>query len=161
MKQVIIMSGVSGSGKSTSAAKLASKLGDVLIVSADNFFNTDEGYMFDPSKLPQAHQDCFRRYLNALGWDDTGVSIPYNTIVVDNTNLSAWEISPYLQAGETSGYKVKIVRVNADEKLAWERNVHNVPGSVYNRQLLSFRKKNIMPWWNVVDIESGEDIPLG
>lgn len=62
MRRVIVMSGVSGSGKSTHAEKLA-KVNDGTIVSADQFFERTDGYLFDPSKLGEVRAFCFRRFI--------------------------------------------------------------------------------------------------
>lgn len=161
-KQVIILSGISGSGKSTLAIELSVELGlsNTLVVSADNFFRTSKGYKFDPSRLSEAHQDCFRRYLTALGWTG-GRSIPtdrYATVIVDNTNLNAYEISPYALAAEASGYKVSIIRVHCDPDEAFERNIHGVPLEVANRQFTAFAKRDVLPWWNVQEMSSIEEI---
>lgn len=82
-----ILSGVSGSGKTTRAQAVYSSH---LRKSADEFFFNPKTrqYEFDPTKLQEAHADCLNRFMKALayGWP----------IVIDNTNCSAWEISPYV-----------------------------------------------------------------
>jgi len=61
MSVMIIMSGVSGSGKSSCALKHQGlDLTNVKICSADNYFvDEDTGeYVFDPSQLGRAHRAC-------------------------------------------------------------------------------------------------------
>lgn len=48
-----LIRGASGSGKNTLAAKLGCP-----VVEADMFFQTDEGYKYDPSRIKQAHAWC-------------------------------------------------------------------------------------------------------
>lgn len=121
----IILSGPSGFGKSTLAEKLKAAVpeGQSFICSADNFF-VDEGgfYAFDPKLLPQAHKECWLDFLNV-------VSFRTPLVIVDNTNLSGWEISPYTHAS-AMGYDTKIMKLACDTKVAAARNVHGVPAKV-------------------------------
>jgi hypothetical protein len=87
----IILSGPSGFGKSTLAAKLAGTVGEgkSFICSADNFFVNEGGfYEFDPKLLPQAHKECYLDFINVVNFRTP-------LVIVDNTNLSGWEIAPY------------------------------------------------------------------
>lgn len=150
--KVIILSGLPGSGKSTWWKK---HYPSAMVVSADGFmreqaklkgFDYDNGGEgFDRTILPAAHQNCFRRFLVALGAE-------FETIVVDNTNLSAWEIAPYMLAGESYGYSVEIVRIHCDAGKAASRNVHGVPAHAYPTLLARFNSRDILPWWKVSEI---------
>ena len=110
-----------------------------MVCSADDFFVTDEGvYLFDPKKLPQAHQVCMRKFLDA-----TAARKPL--IAVDNTAISLWECSPYVSVAEALGYAVEIVRVDADLEICAARNTHNVPIEAVRRMAARFEKS--LPWW--------------
>ena len=102
---VRIYSGLPGSGKTTLGKAECDQ-----VFEADQFFVNDRTglYTFDPSKLSEAHAWCFRRFLTELMADDNSV------VGVTNTNVSAWEISPYYQGALAFGREVKIIRVNCD-----------------------------------------------
>ena len=87
--KVYILRGVSGSGKSTEAMRLASNNKDI-ICSADDYFMKNGEYKFDPSKLGEAHGECLAKF-RAL------VKAGAETIIVDNTNTQWWEIRPYYE----------------------------------------------------------------
>ncbi len=117
-----ILRGISGSGKSTLAAQLAGKHG--VVFSADAFFMTPDGvYQFDSRRLEDAHQWNQERSFAAM-------KSKKSPIVIDNTNLRAWEAKPYVVKGLENGYKVEIVEPNTPwkkdpvqlaKKNVWER----------------------------------------
>lgn len=140
MKQVIILRGISGSGKSTHGRRLAGDRG--VICSADDFFMVDGEYKFDFGKLQDAHSACFRKFLAAL---EAGTE----TVIVDNTNTQAWEISPYKLAGESFGYSVKIVEVKCDPEVAAARNTHGVPREGVLKMAARMAAEQLPPRWKV------------
>lgn len=105
-KRLIVMRGVSGSGKSTVAAKIARETGG-LVLSTDDFFEKDGRYEFDPRLLPQNHAKNQGRAQKAM---EMGVS----PIIIDNTNTEAWEMKPYVQAAIGHGYEVEIIEPGSD-----------------------------------------------
>jgi len=120
MKRVIIMRGISGSGKSYHARQHKKSSENAAIVSADDYFMVGSQYRFDPSKLGEAHTDCMRKFLYAI---NTG----YETIVVDNTNLRLHELNPYRMVALAMGYDVEIYHVIAPISVALKRGQHSVP----------------------------------
>jgi len=132
MKQCIIMQGVSGSGKSTLARKLINEhwkaYGDGKIVSVDYYWTSDGGqYEFDPKRLPEAHAQCLRQFVDAVKWQRM-------MIIVDNPNTTVEEIAPYYAVAEAYGYETKILYVYCDHETAAARNVHSVPSKVVMAQ---------------------------
>lgn len=123
IKQVKVMRGIQGSGKSTYAKLLRQcsyEAGELpLIVSADDFFVGHNGYKFDPTKLGEAHKWCMQRFLQAL---KDGMS----PVIVDNTNINLEDISPYVAVGQALDYDVEIIQVNTPPEIAASRNVHGV-----------------------------------
>lgn len=84
---LVIMRGVPGSGKSSLARKLQ---GNGVVLSTDDYFTNNYGdYYFDPRTLPEAHSWNQRRA-------DREMKASTNPIVIDNTNLEAWEMQPYV-----------------------------------------------------------------
>lgn len=139
VKRVIIMRGVSGSGKSTYAKK---QFPNSTIVSADLYFERNGTYTFDRTKLPYAHQWCWKQFFEAVQRGD-------QTIVVDNTNTSVAEISPYILPAEAYGYSVEIITLEVDPATAAKRNIHQVSEEGVKRQFdrLVKEQKLFPPRW--------------
>jgi predicted kinase len=125
-KNVIILRGVSGSGKSTFASMLARHNNGAVVVTADDYFTSGNGlYEFEASKLGAAHFQCFNRFQDAL------FDPQVNTIIVANTNTSPADFKNYVHAAETYGATVTYVVL---ENRHGNNDVHNVPSEVKERQ---------------------------
>ncbi|MCC7522691.1 AAA family ATPase [Candidatus Uhrbacteria bacterium] len=109
--RVTVLRGISGAGKSTWVKQHAA---DARIVSADRFFIVDGEYRFDPSKLQENHGKCFRAFMDAIRSGE-----PH--IVVDNTNIEAWEYSPYVIAAEAFGYVVELLTLDCTVEASLSR----------------------------------------
>lgn len=144
--KVVILSGIPGSGKSTLAQSLR-VTPDVVVCSADDLFVENGVYRFDLAKLGHAHRACWRKFQRAL---QDGLEL----VVVDNTNLSAAEIAPYVLPAEAWGYQVEIVRVHCDPAVAFARQTHGVPAEGFARMVEAFNKRDVMPWWSVEDVDA-------
>ena len=156
------MRAIPGSGKSIFAKRLMSKAQaenkTAIICSADDFFiELGKGqYKFDPSKIADAHKHCFRKFIQAI-------QNKIDLIIVDNTNLSAWELSPYKAYAEDQDYDFAINEIKADPDLAFKRQEHGVPLAAHQRMTQSLEQEFIPPWWakeNIVSktSEAGEPI---
>ncbi len=119
---LVVVRGLPGSGKTTLGKRIAVELGATL-VEADHFFEVDGEYRFEPARLPDAHAQCFSRAMASLA---SGRSV-----VVCNTGLSAWEISPYLLLASASGVAAEVITLRVEPELAASRCTHGVPPSVY------------------------------
>lgn len=109
---VIILRGISGSGKSTWAKK---EYPTATIASADHYFlQADGSYLFDGAKLQDAHTACFRTFIDALIRKDA-------VVIVDNTNVELWEITPYSLAAQAFGYTVQLITFVCDPDVAIAR----------------------------------------
>jgi predicted kinase len=139
MKTVHIMCGISGSGKTTYAK---SNFPEAQVVSADHYFTKPEGYLFDPSKLPNTHAECLRRYVQL-------VSSGTPDIVVDNTNTRSLEIAPYSALALAYGYTLDIIVLKCNPVLAHMRNVHDVPFLAIQAQAARIKRllRDCPPWW--------------
>ena len=151
MKKVIILSGVSGSGKSTLIAHyLVNHKSTFKIVSADNYFYKGADYCFDPSKLGEAHAQCFREFIEGMttNWKDDD-----HVIFVDNTNTTEVEIAPYVLGAQAFGYDVEIQTIFMNHmdrylELFAKRNAHGVPLRGIEQQYKNLCNRKLPPWWN-------------
>jgi predicted kinase len=145
MGKVIILSGVSGSGKSTVAAGIYG----LPVVSADHYFMVEGEYRFYASRLGEAHGACFREFVRLL---QAGRSV-----VVDNTNTTAIEIAPYVLGAQAYGYECRIVTVVVPESrlhAAAERNRHGVSLDVIRAQYERLQRRELPPWWAQETVEA-------
>ena len=131
-QKLIIMRGISGSGKSTKARELKGNgvihsTDDVISSMGDyNTFFTDMMKNKDFSPLQKAHQTNLK---NAIDSMKNGVS----PVIIDNTNLAPWEAKAYVKAALEMGLddeNIEIVNIGTGgasaEELA-KRNTHGVP----------------------------------
>jgi len=128
-KELVVIRGIPGSGKSTLAKELG-KGGKVF--SSDDFFMVNGRYQFDVAFQGEAHlwnQGRVRRAMRE------GVS----PIVVDNTNVTLGEISPYKKLASENGYTVRYAEPDTPWKFdvdeLTKRNTHKVPKDVIQRML--------------------------
>ena len=117
---LILLRGLPGSGKST-LAKVILQLpsnAEPEVLSADDFFVTDSGeYIFDATKLKEAHQYCQFRCSERMRQQKA-------KIVVANTFTQEWEMDEYLKMAERYNYRVHTVVV---ENRHGNQNIHGVP----------------------------------
>lgn len=141
MKQVIIMRGIPGSGKTTEAKRWASLVPGSIIVSSDDYMYAG-GQDFDHTRLEFCHEQCQRDFEEFLR-----VGMPL--VIVDNTNTTFSSMVPYVQKAEAYGYAFTILQINVDPKEAFERGTHKVPLAtveMFARRLSSERTPST---WNV------------
>ena len=113
MKKLFLVRGVPGSGKSTFAEEICSK-----VVAADDYFvdAITKEYKFNPKKLKDAHRYCKLKTRSIM---EKGVDV-----AVANTFTREWEMQDYYALAEEFGYMVFSVIV---ENRHGGKNVHNVP----------------------------------
>jgi len=115
MKTLILLRGLPNSGKSTLARLLAP---NSKFEADDYFYDKNNIYRFDPTKLKQAHGKC---QTNTRECMKLGL---HETIVVSNTFTEEWEMSPYFTLAKDYGYRVQTV---ITEKRHDGDNGNNVP----------------------------------
>ena len=135
-KLLILLRGVSGSGKSTFAKKYQGGF----IFSTDDFFMQDGIYKFDPEKIKYYHELNVLRTENAMKQGMTPITI-------DNTNLKAWEMKPYVELADKYGYKIKIHEtdlIDVDELLKRQelrKNIgKNLPRDVLQKMVDGYQR---------------------
>lgn len=151
MRQVVILSGVSGAGKSTYAEKLLTETQGIK-VSADHYFMWEDMYKFDPTKLGEAHADCFRRFISHLQ-----APFSWSCVVVDNTNTTVEEIAPYILGAQAFDYQAEVrtlwvpARYTAAQLAA--RCIHGVSAGAIQKQRDRLQKRKLPPFWKSTNIQ--------
>ena len=117
MKQLILLRGLPGSGKSTFAKTLGG-----IHIEADQYFMRDGVYEFDASQIKNAHNYCQSQ---TRAWMTHNVnSITPDRIIVSNTFTQEWEMDAYFEMAKEFGYQVFSLVV---ENRHGGMNVHGCP----------------------------------
>ena len=135
-KQLILMRGISGTGKSTVAKNL---VGNGEIFSTDDFFMQNGVYDFDGSKIGHYHKLNQERTEEAM---KNGVS----PIVIDNTLTQAWEGAEYVRLADKYDYSVRIEELpvpDIDELMKRQESRKSInkalPREVVERMIKKFK----------------------
>ena len=94
-KNLILVRGVSGSGKSTFAEEFLFPIS--LLISTDDFFMVNGEYQFNPELLPENHLKCIKSVESEMEHPQQDIC---PNIVVHNTFTKAWEIEPYKELAD-------------------------------------------------------------
>ena len=125
MNNLILVRGVSGSGKST----IAPMFENAVLVSTDDFFLDEYGeYIFDANSLVINHQFC-QLAVRMMMQDDEKLIVVHNTFTAD------WEMDAYFDLAKEHGYAVHTIIV---ENRHGSKNVHDVPQDVVKAQIERF-----------------------
>tara|TARA_R100000781_G_scaffold3891_1_gene5131 strand:- start:918 stop:1382 length:465 start_codon:yes stop_codon:yes gene_type:complete len=116
MKQLIIMQGISGSGKST-FVKAFKKKNDIVLSTDDYFIDDDGNYNFDESKLKEYHMKTFTECVNKMQDTNRPEKVIKGilgdvTIWLDNTNCKNKDVDPYISVAKLNGFKVFHIRAD-------------------------------------------------
>lgn len=157
MNYLICNRGLPGSGKSYLAARTKEyheKLGNtVFIFSTDDFWGIPYNYI--PEKLREAHLWNQNRFLQKMIQLSTPpkrvveLGFPQNdkdnVVIIDNTNVQAWELRPYVTAGVNLGWAVSIEEPctpwSFDPEECAKRNSHGVPLETIKAMLNRWEKE--------------------
>ena len=114
-KDLIIIRGVPGSGKSTVAEIMKGNSG--IICTTDDFYMVNGEYKFDPTKIAENHQK---------NWElaDNSMKIGISPVIIANTNTTPKEWKKYEESAKKYGYRVHHIIV---ENRHGGKNEHGVP----------------------------------
>lgn len=124
---LIIVRGIPGSGKSTLAKKLCALLG-AEHYETDMFFEQTGEYIFDPTKLAEAHAWCFDRVKESLS---SG-----KLTMVSNTFCQDVHMKPYMELTR----KHIVIQLNTSYG-----SVHGVPSYAIERMQEQLKASEIIP----------------
>ena len=124
-KQLYIMRGPPGSGKSRRAADILQKHGGQ-IFSTDDYWMRNGVYTFNMSRLSEAHRVTRAKTFAAMR---SGIS----PIIIDNCNMTRSEARPYALEGRRLNYDVEIVESNS----RWWKEFQHKVVAIPDRQFAS------------------------
>ncbi|XP_071072989.1 NEDD4-binding protein 2 [Dasypus novemcinctus] len=134
---LVLLRGLPGSGKSFLARTLQEDNPAGVILSTDDYFYINGQYQFDVKYLGEAHEWNQNRAKEAF---EKKVS----PIIIDNTNLQAWEMKPYVALSQKHKYKVFFREPDTwwkfkPKELA-RRNIHGVSKEKITRMLENYQR---------------------
>jgi len=167
IKLLVILRGVSGSGKTTISEGLENSLyvafekmgfddewtnNTFRTCSNDNYFTDEDGnYNFNGSEIPDAIEYCRAEFDDAIG---EGA----NLIVLDNTNMVKRHYEDYIKEAKMYDYKVVQICTHTTEiskdvaEAFFARNVHGVPMHSIVRQLSYYENDSSLERFCVDDV---------
>ncbi|XP_007945335.1 NEDD4-binding protein 2 [Orycteropus afer afer] len=134
---LVLLRGLPGSGKSFLARTLREDNPSGVILSTDDYFYINGQYQFDVKYLREAHEWNQHRAKEAF---EKKVS----PVIIDNTNLQAWEMRPYVTLSQKHKYKVLFREPDTwwkfkPKELA-RRNIHGVSKEKIIRMLEHYQR---------------------
>lgn len=117
--QCIFIRGLPGSGKSTLAQQYAA-LGYIHLEADMYFIQPDGTYVYDASRIKDAHTWCKRAMVSELQYN--------RRIVVSNTFTTTWELESYRSAAVCYTRSIGVIVCRG----TWD-NIHNVPQHILER----------------------------
>ncbi|XP_027542555.1 NEDD4-binding protein 2 isoform X5 [Neopelma chrysocephalum] len=134
---LVLLRGVPGSGKSYLARNILEDNPGGIILSTDDYFNKHGQYHYDPNCLGEAHDWNRKRAKEAF---EMGIS----PIIIDNTNIQAWEMKPYITLAQQFKYKVTFREPDTwwkfKPKELERRNIHGVSKEKIKRMLERYER---------------------
>ncbi|NXK59369.1 N4BP2 protein, partial [Sylvietta virens] len=129
---LVLLRGVPGSGKSYLARNLLEDNPGGIILSTDDYFYKHGQYHYDPDCLGEAHDWNRKRAKEAF-------EMRISPIIIDNTNIQAWEMKPYVTLAQQFKYKVMFREPDTwwkfKPKELERRNIHGVSKEKIKRML--------------------------
>jgi predicted kinase len=151
-----IMRGIPGSGKSTEAEN---RVGNGVIHSTDNLIEAQGDYkeffqkMIETGNFGELHKMHTQNLNNAKKSMEMGVS----PVIIDNTNIKAWEPKAYVEHALSLGYDDKNINFidvgdggQTAEVLA-QRNTHGVPLDKIKQMIASHKSVGELTVEKVID----------
>lgn len=119
-KEIVLIRGLPGTGKSTLAKQIVAENKGYHHVEADTYFIGDDGYVFNPSKIKDAHIYC-----QAMTADLIKAN---RSVVVSNTFSQFWEMKPYYRIASEYGVSVRVITMYEEYG-----SIHNVPEDIIQK----------------------------
>lgn len=144
IKQMILVRGIPGSGKSYFSKQLVEQYPEALEhFEADMFFEASGAYQFDPKLLSLAHDWCQSNAAYAL--------LAGKSVIVSNTFTRQWELDTYFAIAANLEVPISIVEMKTEYG-----SVHGIPGDKLERmktrwQDLSDENKSMLKQYIIIE----------
>lgn len=152
-RQVVVMQGLPGAGKSTIARKLKhefiSENQECHIFSSDSFHMENGVYTYKQERAAKAHGRCLHMYARFLMANIPDTLDPHRLLIIDNTNTTVAEIAPYIALAHAFDWRAHVLRVSCDVETAVVRNTHGVPMSTLIKMQANIWQFNPPAWWEI------------
>ncbi|OCT99444.1 NEDD4-binding protein 2 [Xenopus laevis] len=156
-KVLILLRGAPGSGKTTSARMLLQQNQLGIKLSTDDYFYKNGQYHYDVNLLGEAHEWNHKRAKEAF---EKNIS----PIIIDNTNMQAWEMKPYVSMALKHKYKVTFREPDTwwkyKPKELERRNSHGVTKEKIKRMLENFERVTVNSILNLSRTKGPEQTDL-
>jgi predicted kinase len=83
-----------------------------------------------------------------------------DVIVVDNTNLTALEMAPYVSLAMAYGCPVEIITVKCDPEVAAKRNRHGVPLAAIKGMAARLQQRQLPAFWKDIPRREVDTNPI-
>ncbi|XP_048797386.1 NEDD4-binding protein 2 isoform X3 [Lagopus muta] len=134
---LVLLRGVPGSGKSYLARMMLEDNPGGVILSTDDYFYKCGKYHYDAHCLGEAHEWNRKRAKEAF-------EMKISPIIIDNTNIQAWEMKPYVALAQQFKYKVMFREPDTwwkfKPKELERRNIHGVSKEKIKRMLEQYER---------------------
>ncbi|OXB83788.1 UNVERIFIED_CONTAM: hypothetical protein H355_003000 [Colinus virginianus] len=134
---LVLLRGVPGSGKSYLARMMLEDNPGGVIFSTDDYFYKRGQYHYDADCLGEAHEWNRKRAKEAF-------EMKISPIIIDNTNIQAWEMKPYVTLAQQFKYKVMFREPDTwwkfKPKELERRNIHGVSKEKIKRMLEQYER---------------------
>ncbi|XP_074848737.1 NEDD4-binding protein 2 isoform X2 [Carettochelys insculpta] len=134
---LVLLRGVPGSGKSFLARTLLEDNPSGIVLSTDDYFYKNGQYQYDANCLGEAHEWNRKRAKEAF---EKRIS----PIIIDNTNIQAWEMKPYVALSQKYKYKVMFREPDTwwkfKPKELERRNIHGISKERIKRMLERYER---------------------
>jgi hypothetical protein len=129
-------------------------LNTTIVCSADHYRYEDGKYVFRQETNESAHEQCFDKFVTTVDKWSMGNMPELTHVVVDNTNIHAWEIAPYYAYARRMELGPSILTILDSPISCAKRNIHGVPEEKVFEMSLKLEKETLPPHWKSVTVFS-------
>jgi len=131
-RSLVLIRGLSGSGKTWLAESLVGDSDFRVMICADDFFISEDGeYEFDHTRIKEAHEWCISETKELISDEEIEM------ICVHNNFSRKWEAEPYFNMAKECGIDVQVVTLydsGMNDRALSERSPHNISEKAVQKQ---------------------------
>ena len=149
--KLLILSGLPGSGTDEYIRKNFIEKGiQHQVFSADDYFSKTGKYIYDPTKIKEAHDECLMKFIEAVRVEHLMLGIVKEAVlIINNTNTTTLEIAPYYLIASAYGVEVSLLTLETMPEVAEKRNVHGVPFGICVAMYENLNNRKLPEYWKI------------